>query len=115
MTFLGTLAWSVLAVIFLPYMLHHILLGFCKGRDLKRRYNAEWALVTGASSGAQIDLQRICSGFKPETVSEMHPLKFLPVCNSAPDKSVPIDFGLCCGAQASASPLRSGWRGRGST
>jgi hypothetical protein len=52
MALLCTFAWSVLAVIFLPYLLHHVLLGFFKGRDLKKRYNAEWALVTGASSGA---------------------------------------------------------------
>lgn len=51
MPFLSTVAWVVLAVIFVPYLLHHLLLGFCKGRDLKKRYNAEWALVTGASSG----------------------------------------------------------------
>jgi hypothetical protein len=56
MALLCTFAWSVLAVIFLPYLLHHVLLGFFKGRDLKKRYNAEWALVTGASSGA-----RLCS------------------------------------------------------
>lgn len=54
MALLCTLAWSVLAVIFLPYLLHHVLLGFFKGRDLKKRYNAEWALVTGASSGAPL-------------------------------------------------------------
>jgi hypothetical protein len=52
MSFLCMVAWSVLAVIFLPYLLHHALLGFFKGRNLKERYNAEWALVTGASSGA---------------------------------------------------------------
>lgn len=52
MAILCTIAWVVLAVIFMPYLMHHVLLGFCKGRDLKKRYNAEWALVTGASSGA---------------------------------------------------------------
>lgn len=51
MTLLGSIAWGVLALIFVPYLLHHALLGLFKGRDLKKRYGAEWALVTGASSG----------------------------------------------------------------
>lgn len=54
MTFLGSCAWIVLAIIFVPYLLHHALLGLYKGRDLKKRYGAEWALVTGASSGAPL-------------------------------------------------------------
>ena len=34
------------------YLIHQLLLGyFFKDRDLKRRYNAKWGLVTGASSG----------------------------------------------------------------
>ncbi len=43
---------AILGLIFVPYLLHHIFLGLFKGRDLKKRYNAQWALVTGASSGA---------------------------------------------------------------
>lgn len=54
MTFLGSCAWIVLAIIFVPYLLHHALLGLYKGRDLKKRYGAKWALVTGASSGAPL-------------------------------------------------------------
>ena len=64
MALLCTFAWSVLAVIFLPYLLHHLLLGFFKGRDLKKRYNAEWALVTGASSGAAL-----CSSRLPQSAA----------------------------------------------
>lgn len=34
------------------YLIHQVLLGYYfKDRDLKRRYNAKWGLVTGASSG----------------------------------------------------------------
>ena len=46
--------WLLLLVGFnLPaYLIHQLLLGyFFKDRDLKRRYNAKWGLVTGASSG----------------------------------------------------------------
>lgn len=46
--------WLLLLVVFnLPaYLIHQLLLGyFFKDRDLKRRYNAKWGLVTGASSG----------------------------------------------------------------
>ena len=54
MAVLCTISYGVLALIFLPYILHHALLGLCKDRDLKKRYNAQWALVTGASSGERL-------------------------------------------------------------
>ena len=39
----------------IAYLIHQALLGyFFKARDLKRRYNATWALVTGASSGKRV-------------------------------------------------------------
>ena len=50
--------WLLLLVGFnLPaYLIHQLLLGyFFKDRDLKRRYNAKWGLVTGASSGMYLD------------------------------------------------------------
>ena len=50
--------WLLLLVGFnLPaYLIHQLLLGyFFKDRDLKRRYNAKWGLVTGASSGMHSD------------------------------------------------------------
>lgn len=49
--------WKILFVLvfgpnLIAYLIHQLLLGYyCKDRDLKRRYNAQWGLVTGASSG----------------------------------------------------------------
>ena len=40
------------------YLLHHAVLSYiCRPRDLKRAYGAEWALITGASSGASSSQQ----------------------------------------------------------
>jgi len=51
-------AWFVgasiapLVLSWLTYLIHHAYLGWrCKEQDLKRKYGAEWALVTGSSSG----------------------------------------------------------------
>lgn len=45
--FLGLFAAS-----FGTYLLHHAVCAyFYKTQNLKRRYNAQWAMVTGASSG----------------------------------------------------------------
>jgi hypothetical protein len=39
---------------FLIYILHHLIVAvWYKTQNLKRRYSAEWALVTGSSSGDQ--------------------------------------------------------------
>jgi uncharacterized membrane protein HdeD (DUF308 family) len=47
--------YAFLALFFLSfgvYFLHHIIVAhFFKTQNLKRRYSAQWALVTGASSG----------------------------------------------------------------
>ena len=51
MSFLGTVAGSVLTFIFLAYLIPHFIVSFLRPRDLKKAYNAKWALVTGASSG----------------------------------------------------------------
>lgn len=49
---LCTLASWVLALIFLGYFIPHVIVAwFYKTKNLKKAYNAEWALVTGASSG----------------------------------------------------------------
>ena len=37
----------------LPYALHLGALRWLKPQDLRKRYGAQWALVTGASSGEQ--------------------------------------------------------------
>ncbi len=40
------------AFIFAQYLLPALVLAlFCRDADLKRKYGAEWGLVTGASSG----------------------------------------------------------------
>ena len=41
-----------LLVSIIPYLFWHLSLSiFCPTQDLKKRYDAKWALVTGASSG----------------------------------------------------------------
>ena len=58
---LGSILIAILVVIggavtlfsVLPYILHLGALRWLKPQDLKRRYGAQWALVTGASSGEQ--------------------------------------------------------------
>lgn len=41
----------------LPYLLWHFAISFlCRSQDLKKRYNASWALVTGASSGVALSM-----------------------------------------------------------
>lgn len=57
---LGTLAIWALAFIFLAYAIPHLVVAwFYKTKNLKKAYNAEWALVTGASSGeARSGLER---------------------------------------------------------
>ena len=51
MSFFGTVAFYVLAFIFLSYLIPHCIVALLKPRDLKRAYDAKWGLVTGASSG----------------------------------------------------------------
>lgn len=52
MAFLSTFAWGLLALIFGGYLLPHMIVTwFFKTKNLKKAYNAEWALVTGSSSG----------------------------------------------------------------
>lgn len=48
----AALAWLV-AISVLSYLIPHLVVAwFYKTRDLKKAYNTEWAIVTGASSGA---------------------------------------------------------------
>lgn len=50
--FLGCLFVVVFALSWAPYILQHIYCAFFyRTQNLKKKYNAEWALVTGASSG----------------------------------------------------------------
>lgn len=54
MALLGTIAGWALALIFLGYAIPHLIVAwFYKTKNLKKAYNADWALVTGASSGEQ--------------------------------------------------------------
>lgn len=49
---LGTLCTWAVALIFLGYLVPHLIVAFFyKTKNLKKAYNAQWALVTGASSG----------------------------------------------------------------
>lgn len=48
---LSVLLW-VIGLVFLTYLVPHVALAWmCRPQDLKQKYNAKWALVTGASSG----------------------------------------------------------------
>ena len=52
MSFFGSLAFYVLTFIVLQYLGLRLLIGLIfKPKNLKRAYGAQWALVTGASSG----------------------------------------------------------------
>jgi TRAP-type C4-dicarboxylate transport system permease large subunit len=51
-----SLGWVLFSALFFPafltYFVQHIVCSFFyKTQNLKKRYNAEWALVTGSSSG----------------------------------------------------------------
>lgn len=52
---LTPLSWLGLVVVFMSFMTYFLLQLLCgtyfRTQNLKRRYQAEWALVTGASSG----------------------------------------------------------------
>ncbi len=52
-TILGSVGIAVLVLSFGLYAVFQLLCGtYFKTQNLKRRYNAQWALVTGSSSGA---------------------------------------------------------------
>lgn len=51
MNFVTSAAACLLGLIFLPYILHRAVLSLFGDQDLKKKYSAQWALVTGASSG----------------------------------------------------------------
>ncbi len=55
-SFFSSVFWGVLFLLFFAqygvYFLQHVVCAhFYKTQNLKRRYGAQWALVTGASSG----------------------------------------------------------------
>jgi hypothetical protein len=53
-TVLAVVGGLMLLTSLLPYILWHYAISFlCKDQDLRKRYDARWALVTGASSGAR--------------------------------------------------------------
>lgn len=53
---------GVLGLVFLPYVAYQIILDFCcKTQDLKKRYDARWGLVTGASSGISFNSNLLSS------------------------------------------------------
>lgn len=55
---IAILLW-ILASIFLTYILPHVALAWmCRPQDLKKKYDAKWALVTGASSGIGLALAK---------------------------------------------------------
>ena len=54
---LGTICTWIVGFYFLGYLIPHIfVVWFFKTKNLKKSYNATWALVTGSSSGASISI-----------------------------------------------------------
>lgn len=55
MSVLASIAGWLVAFIFLSYLIPHTFVAwFYKTQNLKKKYNAQWALVTGASSGTSV-------------------------------------------------------------
>jgi hypothetical protein len=50
-TVLAIIGAAFLLLSILPYLIWHFYVSFSPPQDLKKRYKATWALVTGASSG----------------------------------------------------------------
>ena len=49
----AVLAGCFIAASLLPFLVWHFAISIlCRDQDLRKKYNASWALVTGASSGA---------------------------------------------------------------
>ncbi len=49
---IGSISTAIVLFIFLSYLLPHVFVTwFFKTKNLKKSYNANWALVTGSSSG----------------------------------------------------------------
>lgn len=60
---IGAIATGALLFIFLAYAIPHFIVAwFYKTKNLKKAYNAEWALVTGASSGIGKSIARKLAG-----------------------------------------------------
>lgn len=52
MALLTTILGWIVGLVFLTYLIPHIFVAwFYKTQNLKKKYSAKWALVTGASSG----------------------------------------------------------------
>lgn len=55
MAFIAAVLGWIVAIIFLAYLVPHTFVAwFYKTQNLKKKYHAQWALVTGASSGAEL-------------------------------------------------------------
>lgn len=90
---IGSICTALIAFIFLAYAIPQFIAAwFYKTKNLKKAYDAEWALVTGASSGERLGM---------------------PATPHPPNRRSPAADSPCRTAQALASPLPASWRGRG--
>lgn len=111
---IGTLCTWLVALIFGAYAIPHLIVAwFYKTKNLKKAYGAEWALVTGASSGARVEgcgagLAAPCSCQLCAAPQLARP----PACLPAPPRAHTHAHTLVTVAQASASRLRASWRAR---
>jgi len=106
---IGTICTYAILFIFLAYFIPHLVVAwFYKTKNLKKSYNAEWALVTGASSG-----ERACcyQGQRAFAAASRPPTRPLPtrLANRTASTLLPP----CSCPQASASRSPRSWRGRG--
>ena len=105
---IGTICTYAILFIFLAYFIPHLVVAwFYKTKNLKKSYNAEWALVTGASSGERACCYRVEPALATAARPPAHPPTRL--ANRAALTLLPP----CACPQASASRSPRSWRGRG--
>ena len=101
------LGWAVLVLSFGLYAIFEVLCGgFYKYQNLRQRYKAEWALVTGASSGE-------CGCAQPLALlwgSDHHRAPCSPAQPEQPGRPLEVQLVcVCVLLQASARPWPSVW------
>ena len=124
---LGAVCVGLVAFIFGAYAIPHLYVAwFHKTRNLKKAYGAEWALVTGASSGAPRGRRWRCPCCRlpaalPRSAARRWEVEEPPGCARQlvaalvapqPPLSLPTRPPSPPTLQASARALRASWRGR---
>lgn len=96
MSFIGYLFWPVFTLSFGVYLIQHCICAFVyKTQNLKRRYNARWALVTGGSSGGN---SGTCSAEMPADHSLVPLLRPAPLLHDACPTTALLQYHPCLAA-----------------